>query len=103
MTQEFRARQIWEACQQKKVCKIKFRDEFFVRIVHPYGICQTRQNKIVIVCWQVDGPGKGGNIPSYRNMLLENCEGVEILDETFEVQQNFNPEDSIYKDWVFHI
>ena len=103
MTIEFFTQQLWRAAQERKVCKVKMNAETFVRTIHPYGICQSSRNKIVLVCWQVSGVSQSGSIPGYRNLILQNCEGVEILETTFEKQKDFNPEDRIYKDWVFHI
>lgn len=103
MTLEFFTQQLWRASQQRKECKVKLKGEIFPRTIHPYGICQSSRNKIVIVCWQVAGPSKSGDSTGYRNLLLENCEGVEILNSSFHVQPDFNPEEGNYKDWVFHL
>lgn len=103
MTPEFFTQQLWRAAEQRKECKVKLKGEIFPRTIHPYGICQSARNKIVIVCWQVVGPSKSGNATGYRNLLLENCEGVEILNTGFQVQPNFSLDESTYKDWVFHI
>jgi hypothetical protein len=103
MTQEFITQQLWQAAEQRRVCKIKLRQELFVRIIHPYGICRTKHNKIVIVCWQAEGPSLGESLYGYRNLRLENCQSVELLEKTFRVQPDFNPEDPLYREWVFHI
>lgn len=103
MTLEFFTQQLWHAAQDRKACKVKMKGETFTRTIHPYGVCQSTQNKIVIVCWQVAGPSHSGTVPGYRNLILQNCEGVEILDSPFHKQPDFNPSDDSYKDWVFHI
>jgi hypothetical protein len=103
MTIETITQELFEASQQRKVCKIKLKEEPSDRTIHPYGICQTSRNKITIVCLQVDGFTGSSKLPSYKNLLLKDCESVEMLDLRFLVQSNFNPDDPIYKDWVFHI
>lgn len=103
MTMEFITQQLYDATQQRRVCRLQIKDEPGERTIHPYGICQTSRNKITIVCLQVDGFSANKKLPSYRNLSLENCESVELLDLRFIVQSSFDPEDSVYKDWVFHV
>jgi len=103
MSIESITQQLFEASQQRRVCKLKLKNEPAERTVHPYGICQTSRNKITIVCLQVDGFSGATKIPGYRNLSLQDCESVEPLDMRFIVLSNFNPEDSAYKDWVFHV
>jgi hypothetical protein len=103
MSIEAVTQELFDASQQRRVCKIKLKNEPADRTIHPYGICQTSRNKISIVCLQVDGFSGSSKIPSYRNLSLKDCESVELLDLRFLVQSNFNPDDPIYKDWVFHV
>jgi len=103
MTIEAITQELFEASQQRKVCRIKLKEEPADRTIHPYGICQTSRNKITVVCLQVNGFTGTTKLPSYKNLLLKDCEYVEMLDLRFLVQSNFNPEDPIYKDWVFHV
>lgn len=102
MTFEEITQQLYEASQHKSVCALQFKDEPCARVVHPYGICQSSQNKILIICWQVDGYSFSP-LPGYKSLSLKNCESVEIMDSYFQQQSNFNPKDALYKDWVFHI
>lgn len=96
-------KQLWEAAQRQKICSLKFSYEPIHRIVHPYGICQTGQNKIVIVCWQEGGYSGNPKLPGYRNLSLLECTTVELLDRHFLKRGDFNPLDDQYADWVFHI
>lgn len=77
--------------------------EPLTRMVHPYGICRTSGNKIVLVCWQAMGFTRPGGTAGFRNLILEDCEEVEVLDQTFDKTTDFNPTDVQYKDWVYHI
>jgi hypothetical protein len=95
--------QLWEAAEKKRVCRIQMKGEPLNRVVHPYGIGQTSANKIVLVCWQSLGFTNAKGQPGYRNLLLIECENVEILETHFQKRDDFNAKDSQYKNWVFHI
>jgi hypothetical protein len=95
--------QLWEASEKKQVCRIQMLGEPLSRVIHPYGICKTSVNKIVLVCWQSLGFTNAKGQPGYRNLVLEDLESVEILETHFQKRADFNPQDSQYKDWVFHI
>ena len=103
MSLEVITQQLFEAAQERKCCRLKFTGEPLERVIHPYGICRTSHNKIVIVCWQILGFSGKRNEPGFKNLILQNCERVEILEERFRVQEKFNPDDALYKEWVFHI
>lgn len=94
---------LWEASEQRRVCRIRQTGEPLTRNVDPYGICQTSRNEIVLVCWQSMGFTKPGRGAGFRNLRLEDIEEVEVLDNDFERDPGFNPKDPQYKDWVYHI
>ena len=95
--------QLWLASEKKLMCRIQMRGEPLSRVIHPYGICRTSGNKIMLVCWQSLGFTSAKGQPGYRNLTLTDCESVEIMDTHFTVDKNFNPADGIYKDWVYHV
>ncbi len=95
--------QLYEASQKKRMCRIQMRGEPLSRVIHPYGICKTSANKIMLVCWQSLGFTSAKGQPGYRNLTLADCESVEILEAHFTVDENFNPKDGHYKEWVYHI
>ena len=95
--------QLYEAARRQKVCSLGFSHEPEVRIVHPYGVCQTGKNKIMIICWQESGFAGTSKLPGYRNLSLLKCTTVELLDRYFLVRGDFNPADTSYMDWVFHV
>jgi len=78
-------------------------DEPFPRVVHAYGVCQTSAGTIVLACQQVAGFTKGGGTEGYRNIRLDRIREVEVLEDLFEVSEDFDPDDSQYKEWVYHI
>ena len=94
---------LWKASEHRQICRVVLTGEPFPRLVHPYGICQTSNNKISLVCWQEAGFTKAGGRPGYRNLILQHCESVEITDKHFVRREDFNLADGQYKDWVYHI
>jgi len=96
-------KQLLEAAQRQRICSLTFDNEPDSRIVHPYGICQTVKNKVMIICWQESGFGGTSKLPGYRNLSLLKCTTVELLDRHFLVRYDFDPSDTTYTDWVFHI
>ena len=46
---------LWKASEHRQICRVVLTGEPFPRLVHPYGICQTSNNKISLVCWQEAG------------------------------------------------
>ncbi len=95
--------QLYEASQKRRMCRIRMRGEPLSRVIHPYGICRTSTDKIMLVCWQSLGFTGAKGQPGYRNLSLMDCEQVEIMDQHFAVDEGFNPDDGQYKEWVFHV
>ncbi len=95
--------QLFDASQNRQVCRIQLRGEPLSRVIHPYGICQTSGDKIVLVCWQSLGFTGAKGQPGYRNLSLPDIESVEVLDQHFTVDEGFNPDDKQYCDWVYHV
>lgn len=102
MLEEF-TQQLYQASEKRRACRIKLKKEPLPRIVYPYGICSTSANRIVLVCWQSMGFTKAGGKEGFRNLRLDEIEEVEILQTHFQVRTDFNPTDTQYKDWVYHI
>jgi hypothetical protein len=95
---------IKKACDNRKACEAILMGEPSGRIIHPHGICNTRRLEPVIVCVQVGGySSKPKELPQFRNLSLDKCEEVVILEKKFRVDQNFNPDDEQYRDWLFHV
>lgn len=94
---------VWEAAEKRRCIRIQLHGEPLGRTVHPYGICRTSANKIVLVCWQSFGFTKPGGKEGFRNLILDDIEEVEMTDSHFKLSEDFNPKDPQYKEWVFHI
>ena len=93
---------LWQASDGLHPCRLTLSGEPLPRLVHPYGVCTTSTNKIVLVCTQVAGFTKAGGKAGYRNLKLARIEEVEILEEHFSKQSDFNPEDPQYKDCLLY-
>jgi hypothetical protein len=94
---------LWEAAEKRRCCRIQLRGEPLPRTIDPHGVCRTSANKIVLVCWQSMGFTKPGGTAGFRNLVLENCDEIEMIDKHFVIQESFNPKDPQYREWVFHI
>ena len=94
---------LYHASQQKLACRIQLVREPFPRIVHPYGIFRTSRNRIMLAAWQERGYTKAGATAGYRNFDIKKLENVEVLNQHFSVQPDFNPHDSQYAEWVYCI
>ncbi|MEQ9402184.1 MAG: WYL domain-containing protein [Cyclobacteriaceae bacterium] len=94
---------LWRASEDKLKCRISLEGEPLPRVIDPYGVCTTSQNKIMLVCQQSAGFTKAGGSAGYRNLKLSRIKEVEILDESFSVSEDFNPKDAQCKEWVYHI
>lgn len=102
MLEEF-TKLLWEAAERRQCCRIQLNGEPLTRVIHPYGICRTSQNKITLVCWQALGYTKPGATEGFRNLNLDSFEEVEMIEKSFTPDPSFNPKDPQYKEWVFHI
>lgn len=103
MTLEEITQQCWEASEKKRTCRVSLNKEPMPRIVCPYGISRTSKNQIVLVCWQTSGFTKTGGKEGYRNLQLNRIAELEILEWYFQKRNDFNPLDTQYKEWVYHI
>ena len=95
--------QLYQASEKRRACRVKMHGEPLPRMIHPFGICRTPSNRIVLVCWQTLGFTKGSAKEGYRNLVLEDVEEVEILELHFQPRADFNPSDTQYREWVYHI
>jgi hypothetical protein len=96
-------KQLWAAVNSKSICSIKLKDENGYRIIFPHGIFMTKQKKLSIACWQKSGFSEKGISSGYKNLSLEKCETVMMLNKKFYKRKDFNPEDDQYGEWLFHI
>ena len=68
MSLEELTQQLWQASEKKRVCRVRLHGEPLPRTIHPYGVCRTSANHIVLVCWQTMGFTKAGGKEGFRNL-----------------------------------
>lgn len=56
-----------------------------------------------MVCWQKSGFSVKGQAEGYKNLQVEKCENVMVLNKKFTKRRDFNPKDDQYGVWLFHI
>ena len=96
-------KQLWEASETKRICRIRLHKEPLTRTIEPYGVCETSKGLIVLVCWQRLGFTEAGGTAGFRNLNLEDIEELEVLEEHFQKRDDFNSQNLQYKEWVYHI
>jgi hypothetical protein len=92
-----------QACLERRACRTKFLKDPGPRTILPHGVGFTSKNKKIIVCVQVGGYTGSQSLPQFRNLQFHSCEWIEMLERRFSVDPNFNPQDTQYKHWLFHV
>lgn len=96
-------KQLWAAATSRNICSVKLMGENGYRMIHPHGIFMSKQRKLTICCWQKSGFSSKGNTEGFKNLSLENCENVMVLNKRFTKRREFSPTDGQYGEWLFHI
>lgn len=96
-------KQLWEAANARSICSLKLSDEDGYRLVYPHGVFMSSRKKLMIACWQKSGVSAKGTSAGYKNLSLEKCENVMVLNKKFIKRRDFNPQDDQYGEWLFHI
>lgn len=104
MTASEKFKLVKRACDELKVCEVRYKDEPIPRYIHPLGICLTFNRGLVIVCCSDESysPKKKEKTP-LTNLPIEDCDHIKILEKGFSVWPNFVAETKICDDWLFHI
>jgi len=63
------------------------------RVVDPYLIGITTAGNEALRAYQVEGYSSSGNLPAWRLFNLRSITEVEILDTSFRVNAQYNPND----------
>ena len=64
-----------------------------VRIVDPYLIGITTAGNETLRAYQVRGYSERGGLPAWRIFTLKKISGVEILNTSFTIRPDYNPND----------
>jgi hypothetical protein len=92
-----------EAIEERWICRVQMKGEPETRMICPHGVGFSNKDKLMIVCTQIKGFSESHTPASYRNLLYENCEYVELLDHHFTIDPGFNPYSPQYSQWLFHV
>ena len=88
------------AMQHTLICILKDR-QGHSRVVQPYGIFLTQQQKIMYCCYQLAGYSESHRIPNWRNFPVSEIEEVATTERTFTKRKDFNPDNKmVYPKWV---
>lgn len=96
-------KQLFSAANSRSICSLKMMNEEGYRLVCPHGVFMSNKKKLMIACWQRSGVSEKGMTEGYKNLSLEHCENVLVLNKKFIKRRDFNPEDVQYGKWLFHI
>lgn len=94
---------VWAAANDRSICSLKLVGEEGFRTVYPHGIFFTKDKRLMILCWQKSGYSAKGVEKGYKTLLVEKIENVMVLNKKFMKRRDFNPQDSRYGTWLFHI
>ena len=64
-----------------------------VRVVDPYLIGTTTAGNETLRAYQVEGYSERGGLPAWRMFTLKKISGVEILETSFTIRPDYNPND----------
>ncbi len=96
-------KQLWAASNSRSICSVKLAGENGYRLIYPHGVFMSKQKKLTIACWQKSGFTLQGAAEGFKNLSLENCETVMMLNKKFYKRRDFNAADTKYGEWLFHI
>lgn len=60
-----------------------------IRRTAPHAIYVSTAGNKNLDAYQFDGYSQSGNLPDWRNFLLEKIQNLEVLNESFEIAQGY--------------
>lgn len=77
-----------EAINSKRLVNFSYENQP-IRRAAPHAIYISTAGNKNLDAYQFDGYSQSGNLPDWRNFLLEKIQNLEILNESFEVAQGY--------------
>lgn len=75
-----------------------------VRIVNPHNIYWNKDNtKILLDGFQLSGDSKSGTLQSFKQFNTEYIKSVLILDNTFSINEKYNPKSDRYNNSILGV
>ncbi|HAC15643.1 MAG TPA: hypothetical protein DCE78_06835 [Bacteroidetes bacterium] len=90
-----------EAIEKKKRIEIIY--EKSVRIVEPYLVGINEKSHVALRAFQTGGFSSSGKLPAWRLFLIDRIEAAQILDEHFEINSLYNPDDRNMTQILFRV
>ncbi|WP_368293881.1 WYL domain-containing protein [Dehalobacter sp. TBBPA1] len=87
----------------KELKKVRISYEGTERIVHPYLIGINKKGNESLRAYQVGGFSSSGHLPEWRLFLLDQIDFVEIIDEYFQIKNDYNPDDKGMTQIIYRI
>jgi predicted DNA-binding transcriptional regulator YafY len=81
---------IRRALAERRLLEFTYHDH--VRRVEPHALGRLTDGDVVLLAWQVAGGSRSEPPPGWRNFLLTDIEGLELLVETFTPRPDYRPE-----------
>jgi predicted DNA-binding transcriptional regulator YafY len=73
------------------------------RIIDPYLVGINEKGNVVLRAHQVGGYSKSGRIPTWRLYLIDEVQSAHLLDEHFDINELYNPNDKAMERILFRV
>jgi hypothetical protein len=73
------------------------------RIVEPHLVGVNSKMNEALRAFQIGGHTSSGALPAWRMFLLRDIESIEILNESFQMHPQFNPDDKQMSSILFKV
>lgn len=87
----------------KELKQVRLFYEGTERIVHPFLIGINKKGNEALRAYQVGGYSSSGDLPAWRLFLLDRIDLVEIIDENFQIRDDYNPDDKGMTQIIYRI
>lgn len=77
-----------EAIDNRRLVNFNYENQP-IRRAAPHAIYISTAENTNLDAYQYDGYSQSGNLPDWRNFLLEKIQNLEILNENFETAQGY--------------
>lgn len=84
-----------EAIEGKRLVNFNYENQP-IRRAAPHAIYISTAGNKNLDAYQFDGYSQSGNLPDWRNFLLEKIQNLEMLNENFEIAQGYKSYSSKY-------
>ena len=83
--------------------RIAFQYQGNPRTVEPHLVGINSKLNEALRAFQTGGKSTSGRLPAWKMFLIKDIENIEILNEVFEINPQFNPDDKQMKSILFRV